>query len=88
MVRQWQDMFYGKRYSSTCLADNPDFSKVAEAFGAKGIRITEKCDVRPAIEEAIKTPGPVILDFMVEREENVMPMVPAGAAISEMIMEA
>ena len=88
MVRQWQKMFYGGRYSSTCLADNPDFARVAEAFGAKGIKITEKRDVRPAIDEAIKTPGPVILDFIVEREENVMPMVPAGAPISEMIMEA
>lgn len=88
MVRQWQKMFYGGRYSSSCLADNPDFAKVAEAYGATGIRITEKRHVRPAIETAIKTPGPVILDFMVEREENVMPMVPAGAAISEMIMEA
>jgi len=88
MVRQWQKMFYGGRYSSSCLADNPDFAKVAQAYGATGIRITEKRHVRPAIETAIKTPGPVILDFMVEREENVMPMVPAGAAISEMIMEA
>jgi acetolactate synthase-1/2/3 large subunit len=88
MVRQWQDMFYGKRYSSSCLADNPDFAKVAEAFGATGIKVTKKRDVRPAIDKAIETPGPVVLDFAVDREENVMPMVPAGAAISEMIMEA
>jgi acetolactate synthase-1/2/3 large subunit len=81
-------MFYGGRYSSSCLADNPDFAKVAEAFGAKGIEVTKKADVRPAIDEAIKIPGPVVLNFMVDREENVMPMVPAGAAISEMIMEA
>jgi len=88
MVRQWQKMFYNGRYSSSCLADNPDFAKVAEAFGAKGIKVTKKRDVRPAIDEAIKTPGPVVLDFMVDREENVMPMVPAGAAINQMIMEA
>ena len=88
MVRQWQDMFYGKRYSSSCLADNPDFAKVAEAFGATGIEVTKKSGVRPAIAKAIDIPGPVILDFAVDREENVMPMVPAGAAISEMIMEA
>ena len=88
MVRQWQKLFYGGRYSSSCLADNPDFAKVAEAFGAKGIKVTKKRDVRPAIEEAIRTPGPVVLNFIVEREENVMPMVPAGAPISEMIMEA
>jgi len=88
MVRQWQDMFYGKRYSSSCLADNPDFARVAEAFGATGIRVKKKRDVRPAIDKAIETPGPVIMDFAVDREENVMPMVPAGAAISDMIMEA
>jgi acetolactate synthase-1/2/3 large subunit len=88
MVRQWQDMFYGKRYSSSCLADNPDFARVAEAFGAAGIKVTKKSEVRPAIEKAIDTPGPVILDFAVDREENVMPMVPAGAAINDMIMEA
>ena len=88
MVRQWQDMFYDKRYSSSCLADNPDFARVAEAFGATGIKVTKKSEVRPAIEKAIDTPGPVILDFAVDREENVMPMVPAGAAISDMIMEA
>ncbi len=88
MVRQWQDLFYGKRYSSSCLADNPDFAKVAEAFGATGIKVTKKSDVRTAIDKAIETPGPVILDFAVDREENVMPMVPAGAAISDMIMEA
>ena len=88
MIRQWQKMFYGGRYSSSCLADNPDFAKVAEAFGAKGIKVTKKRDVRPAIDEAIKTPGPVVLDFMVDREENVLPMVPAGAAIDQMIMEA
>jgi acetolactate synthase-1/2/3 large subunit len=88
MVRQWQDMFYGKRYSSSCLADNPDFARVAEAFGATGIKVTRKRDVRPAIDKAIETPGPVVIDFAVDREENVMPMVPAGAAISDMIMEA
>jgi acetolactate synthase-1/2/3 large subunit len=85
MVRQWQEMFHGRRYSSTCLIDNPDFVKVAEAYGAKGIKVTKKKDVRPAIEEAIRTPGPVMIDFEVAREENVFPMVPAGKAITEMI---
>ena len=85
MVRQWQEMFHDRRYSSTCLIDNPDFVKVAEAYGAKGIRVTKKKDVRPAIEEAIRTPGPVMIDFEVAREENVFPMVPAGKAITEMI---
>ncbi|NQU06940.1 MAG: biosynthetic-type acetolactate synthase large subunit, partial [Candidatus Abyssubacteria bacterium] len=85
MVRQWQEMFHDRRYSSTCLIDNPDFVGVAEAYGAKGIKVTKKKDVRPAIEEAIRTPGPVMIDFEVAREENVFPMVPAGKAITEMI---
>jgi acetolactate synthase-1/2/3 large subunit len=87
MVRQWQEIFHERRYSSTCLIDNPDFVKVAEAYGAKGLRVTKKNDVRAAIEEAIKHPGPVILDFEVAREENVFPMVPAGKAIREMISQ-
>ncbi|RJP70789.1 MAG: biosynthetic-type acetolactate synthase large subunit [Candidatus Abyssobacteria bacterium SURF_17] len=85
MVRQWQELFHGKRYSSSCLIDNPDFVKVAEAYGAKGIRVTEKKDVRPAIEEAAKSPHTWVLDFEVTREENVYPMVPSGKAIREMI---
>jgi acetolactate synthase-1/2/3 large subunit len=85
MVRQWQEMFHDRRYSSTCLIDNPDFVKVAEAYGGKGIRITRKKDVRPAIEEAIASPEFVVLDFEVVREENVFPMVPAGSGIHEMI---
>ncbi|MBN1493882.1 MAG: biosynthetic-type acetolactate synthase large subunit [Candidatus Omnitrophica bacterium] len=86
MVRQWQELFYGKRYSETDLqAGNPDFIKLAEAYGAKGIRIARKEDVEPAIKEAIAHDGPVILHFIVEREENVYPMVPAGSAINRMI---
>jgi acetolactate synthase-1/2/3 large subunit len=85
MVRQWQELFHQRRYSSTCLLNNPDFVKIAEAYGARGIRVTRKKDVRAAIEDAIKTPLPVILDFEVSREENVYPMVPVGAGIREMI---
>ncbi len=85
MVRQWQQLFYDRRYSATCLEDAPDFVKLAEAYGAKGIRIKEAEEVRPAIEEAIETDGPVIMDFLIPREENVFPMVPAGAAIKDMI---
>ncbi|HUT35456.1 MAG TPA: biosynthetic-type acetolactate synthase large subunit [Planctomycetota bacterium] len=85
MVRQWQEMFYKKRYSSTYLADgNPDFVKVAEAYGAKGIRVEHPDQVRPAIEDALATPGPVVLDFRIDPEENVFPMVPAGEAIHRM----
>jgi len=84
MVRQWQELFYHKRYSYTCLY-NPDFVKVAEAYGAMGIRVTKKEEVRPAIEKAIATDNVVFIDFHVEPEENVYPMVPAGEAIDKMI---
>jgi len=86
MVRQWQELFFNRRYSSTDLAyNNPDFVKVAEAYGAKGIRVTEKKEVIPAIKEALATRGPVFIDFHIDREENVFPMVPAGEAIDRMI---
>lgn len=84
MVRQWQELFYNKRYSSTPLV-NPDFVKLAESYGAKGLRITRKEDVRGALEEAIVTDNVVMMDFVVEREENVFPMVPAGEAINRML---
>jgi len=85
MVRQWQELFYDARYSATCLSSNPDFVKVAEAFGVKGIRIEDKKDVEKGLKEAIDHPGPVVIDVTVDREEGVYPMVPAGAASSEMI---
>ncbi len=87
MVRQWQQLFYDCRYASTCLTSAPDFVKLAEAYGAVGIRVTRKEDVPDAIREAISIKNTVILDFVVDREANVMPMVPAGAAINEMIFE-
>jgi len=86
MVRQWQELFYNKRYSYTCLeGTQPDFVKLAEAYGAVGMRITRKEDVRSAIEKALAIDNTVIMDFMVEKEENVFPMVPAGEAINRMI---
>ena len=85
MVRQWQELFFNRRYSKTDLADNPDFVKVAEAYGAKGIRVTEKRQVVPALKEAFRHRGCVVLDFRVEREENVFPMIPAGQAVDRMI---
>ncbi len=86
MVRQWQELFYGKRYSYTDLGGGPDFVKVAEAFGAKGIRVNKKSEVKPAIEKAIEEKKlPVVIDFRVEPEENVFPMVPAGASLNQMI---
>ena len=85
MVRQWQEMFYGRRYSSTILYDgNPDFVKVAEAYGAKGILVEHDDQVRPALEDALATNGPVVLDFRINPEENVYPMVPSGEAIHRM----
>jgi len=85
MVRQWQDLFYKGRRSGVDLSRNPDFVKVAEAFGATGILVEKPEDVRPAIIKAIETPGPVFINFIVDRDENIFPMVPAGAALDEML---
>jgi len=85
MVRQWQQLFYQSRYSQVDLTGRPDFVKVAEAYGVKGLRIEKKEEVEPALKEGLATDGPVIMDFRVDREENVYPMVPAGAALHQMI---
>ena len=86
MVRQWQELFYKKRYSHTTLCEDcPDFVKLAESYGAVGMKITKKEEVRPAIEKAISVDNVVFIDFHVEPEENVFPMVPAGEAIDRMI---
>lgn len=84
MVRQWQELFYKKRYSHTGLY-NPDFVKLAESYGALGILVTKNEEVRPALEKAISTDNVVLIDFRIEPEENVFPMVPAGEAINRMI---
>ena len=86
MVRQWQQLFYDRRYSCTCMNCSPDFAKLAEAFGAVGLRATKPSEVEPVLREAIATPRPVIMDFVVEQEENVYPMVPAGKNITEMLL--
>ena len=85
MVRQWQELFYESRYSGTVLDGNPDFVRLAEAYGAKGLRVTKTDEVRPALEKAFADPHVWVLDFMVDREENVFPMVPVGEAIDRMI---
>jgi len=85
MVRQWQELFYNKRYSSVNLNGNPDFVKLAEAYGAEGFLVEKKEDVRPTIEKAFSIKGPVVMDFRVDPSENVFPMVPAGQAIHRMI---
>ncbi|MCX9014339.1 MAG: acetolactate synthase large subunit [Candidatus Methanoperedens sp.] len=85
MVRQWQELFFDRRYSETCMHNCVDFVKLAEAYGALGLRATKKSEVRHVIEEAVKSGRPTVIDFVVEREENVSPMVPAGAAINEIL---
>jgi acetolactate synthase-1/2/3 large subunit len=86
MVRQWQELFYEKRYVSTCMDCAPDFVKLAEAYGAVGLRATKPEEVEAVLAEGLKIPEPVIMDFVVEKEEGVYPMVPAGAAITEMLL--
>jgi acetolactate synthase-1/2/3 large subunit len=86
MVRQWQQLFYDRRYSCTTMDFSPDFAKLAEAFGAVGLRATKPSEVEPVLREAIATARPVIMDFVVEQEENVYPMVPAGKNITEMLL--
>lgn len=86
MVRQWQGLFYNKRYSDTSLEVSPDFVKLAEAYGAVGLRATKPEEVVPTIREALSVRRAVIMEFVVEREENVYPMVPAGASLSEMLL--
>ncbi len=85
MVRQWQELFHEKRYSGVDLSSGPDFVKLAESYGAVGIRVTEEREVRPALEEALHTDKPVLVDIMVDREANVWPMVPPGASLSDTI---
>ena len=84
MVRQWQELFYKRRYSQTPIT-GPDFVKLAESYGAVGIRVEKKKNVAKALREAIAIPNLVFLDFIVEEEANVFPMVPAGEAINRMI---
>ena len=84
MVRQWQELFYKRRYSHTPIT-SPDFVKLAESYGAVGIRVTKKEEVKPALKKAIETDNTVFIDFIVEEEENVYPMVPAGEAINNIL---
>jgi acetolactate synthase-1/2/3 large subunit len=84
MVRQWQQLFFEGRYSGTPLL-GPDFAKVAEAYGITGITVREKGEVVPVIERAVAIDGPVLIDFVVEQEENVYPMVAPGGSVSDMI---
>ena len=84
MVRQWQELFWDKRYSAV-VQEGPDWVKLAEAYGAKGMRATEKESLVDQMREAIETPGPVVLDVHVTKEENCYPMIPAGEAARDMV---
>ena len=87
MVRQWQELFYDKSYVSTSYNGIPDFVKLAEAFGIMAMRVTDKTQVQSAITDAINHDGPVLIDFIVESEENVYPMIPSGATVEDMMEE-
>ncbi len=85
MVRQWQDLFYQRNHFATMYTGNPDFVKLAEAYGMLGLRVTDKADVAAAIQDAMQHPGPVLVDFMVDPEENVYPFIPPGESVKEMM---
>ena len=87
MVRQWQQIFYEKSYVATGYSGNPDFVKLADAFGIFGARVTEKNQVQSTILKAMEYDGPALIDFMVEQEENVYPMIPSATSVAQMIEE-
>jgi acetolactate synthase-1/2/3 large subunit len=84
MVRQWQELFFAKNYSGTPLT-SPDFVKIAEAHGLKGIRVTSRVDIEKAVLEAQNSGESVLIEFLIDKEDNVYPMVPTGAALDKMI---
>jgi acetolactate synthase I/II/III large subunit len=86
MVRQWQELFYQKNYCSTCLHKNPDFVAVAQAYGAEGYRITTRDELQEVLPRALASRATAFIDVLVEPEENVYPMVPAGASLTEMLL--
>ena len=88
MVRQWQELFFDERYSHTKLDESiPDFVKIAEAYGAVGLRATKPSEVEPVLKEAFRIKKTVFMDFVVDWKENVYPIVPPGAAIDHMLFE-
>ena len=86
MVRQWQQLFFDQRYSQTCMELPIDFVKLAEAYGATGLSTSDPAEVEAVLRKGLETPGPVIMEFKVSREENVIPMVPAGKGLNEMVL--
>jgi acetolactate synthase-1/2/3 large subunit len=87
MVRQWQELFYSRRYSEVGMKYFPDFVKIAEAYGATGLRAEKPEELRAVLEKGLSTPGTVVMDVIVSKEANVYPMIPAGAAHYEIVME-
>jgi len=87
MVRQWQELFWESRYSATCISCQPDFVKLAEAYGAQGFRATRPDEVEEVLRVAFASEGPAFVDLRIKREANVWPMVPAGGSINEMLEE-
>jgi len=85
MVRQWQELFWDRRYSAVEMGSSPDWVKLAEAFGATGMRVEEKSELPGVLERALATEGPVICDVRVTKEENCYPMIPAGQAARDMV---
>jgi acetolactate synthase-1/2/3 large subunit len=83
MIKQWQDLFYDKRYSHSAM-HNPDFAKMAESYGVRGLRCEHKCDLEKAVKEMLAHDGPMLVDFVVEPNEHVYPMVPSGKGLHEM----
>jgi acetolactate synthase-1/2/3 large subunit len=86
MVRQWQELFYDRNYCSTCMHHNPDFVLLAQAYGAEGFRVEKGDDLEPVLRQALASKKTTIVDVVVEQEENVYPMVPAGVGLSEMLL--
>ena len=84
MIRQWQELFYGRRYSQCDMPHSPDFVKLAEAYGIKGLRAVKPSEVKRVLREGLETPGPVVMEFQVEPEENVFPMVIPGTPLNQM----
>jgi len=87
MITQWQGFFYNQDYQAETYSGNPDFVKLAEAYGIKGIRVTKQDELESAINEANNHNGPVVVDFVIEKVDDVYPMIPAGQSIEELIEE-
>ena len=86
MVRQWQQFFYEERYADTSLEVSPDYVKLADAYGAVGLRATRPEEVRPVLEQAMRLRRPVVIDFVIKMMENVFPMIPSGGSIKDMLL--